>query len=116
MKDKNIAMLAYLSSLLLFIHFILFIAVLGVAVILNNGRNNEFVSFHIRQMLGIASVALALSIFAGVIPDDVYWLAFVIIFLVVLMAMLGLMSVIRDQKDELPVVGAAFQKWFSFIK
>lgn len=116
MKDKNIAILAYLSSLLLIVHFLLFIAVLGVAVILNNGRNNEFVSFHIRQMLGIASIALILNVFAGAIPEGYGWLALIIILLIVVIAMLGLISAARNQKDELPFIGAAFQKWFSFIK
>lgn len=116
MKDKNIAILAYLSSLLLIVHFLLFIAVLGVAVILNNGRNNEFVSFHIRQMLGIASIALILNVFAGAIPEGYGWLALIIILSIVVIAMLGLISAARNQKDELPFIGAAFQKWFSFIK
>ena len=116
MEDKNLAKLAYLSSLLLYIHFLLFVAVLGVAVILNNDRNSEFVSFHIRQMMGIGVIALVLNVFARVIPAELYWLAFVIITLIVVMAMLGLVSVVKNQKDELPVIGAAFQKWFSFIK
>ena len=116
MKDKNIALLAYLSSLFLYIHFLIFVAVLGVAVILNNERKGEFASFHIRQMLGIAAIALVANIFAGIIPDEQYWLAFVIITLVVIMALLGVISVIKNQKDLLPGIGSAFQKWFSFIK
>ena len=116
MKDKNIAILGYLSALMLYIHFLLFVAVLGVAIILNNGKYNEFVSFHLRQMMGIGVIALIVNVFAGAIPDRQYWLAFVIITLVVVMALLGLVSAFKDQKDELPVVGAAFQKWFSFIK
>lgn len=115
-RDKNYALLAYLSSLLLFVHLILFIAVLGIAVIMNNGKNNSFVSFHIRQMLGIAVISIVLSVFARMIPDDLYWLAFLIIGFLVLLAMLGLMSAVKNQKDELPFIGSYFQQWFSFVK
>ena len=105
-----------MSSLLLYINFILFVAVLGVAVIMNNGKKNDFVSFHIRQMLGIAVIALVLNVFAGVIPKDFGWLAFLIITMVVIMALLGYISALKKQKDELPFIGGAFQKWFSFIE
>lgn len=115
-KDKNLAVVAYLSALLLYVHFVLFIAVLGVAVILNNGKNNEFVSFHIRQMLGIAAMALVISVFSNNIPPDMFWLAFIIISFFVLLAMLGLVSVLKSQKDKLPFLGGYFQQWFSFIK
>ncbi len=115
-KDKNLAIFAYLTSLLLYVHLIIFIAALGVAVILNNGKNNGFVNFHIRQMMGIASIAVVISVFARLIPDDLYWLAFLIITLLVVMAMLGLISALKNQKDELPFLGKYFQQWFSFVK
>jgi uncharacterized membrane protein len=115
-KDKNYALLAYLSALLLYIHLIVFVAVLGIAVIMNNGKNNAFVSFHIRQMMGIGVLAIVISVFARVIPDDLYWLAFIIVSFLVLLAMLGLASAIKNQKDELPFLGRYFQQWFSFVK
>jgi uncharacterized membrane protein len=115
-KDKNLAIIAYLSALLLYVHLIIFIAALGVAIIMNNGKNNEFVNFHIRQMMGIASIAIVISVFARIIPDNLYWLAFLIITLLVVLALLGLTSALKNQKDELPFVGKYFQQWFSFVK
>jgi uncharacterized membrane protein len=115
-KDKNLALLAYLSALLLYVHLILFIAVLGIAIIMNNGKNNDFVAFHIRQMLGLGVIAVFISVFARTIPEDLYWLAYLIITLLVILAMLGLASAIKNQKDKLPFLGNYFQQWFSFVK
>jgi hypothetical protein len=34
----------------------------------------------------------------------------------VLLALLGLISSLRNQQDLLPFIGKYFQKWFTFIK
>jgi uncharacterized membrane protein len=120
MKDnppaKNIAIIAYASSVFLYLHLMVFIAVFGVAIILNYNKGNKFASFHIRQMFGIAIIAVVVSVFADNIPNDQLVLPLLIISLMVLLALLGLISSLRNQQDLLPFIGKYFQKWFTFIK
>ena len=120
MKDnppaKNIAIIAYASSVFLYLHLMVFIAVFGVAIILNYNKGNKFASFHIRQMFGIAIIAVVVPVFADNIPKDQLLLPLLIITLMVLLALLGLISSLRNQQDLLPFIGKYFQKWFTFIK
>jgi len=111
---KNLAILAYASAIFLYIHLFLFIAAFGVAVILNHNKGNTFAPFHIRQMFGIGIIAIIISVFSRLVPNG--YIALGIITLMVLMALLGLVSALRHQKDELPVIGKYFQQWFTFIK
>ncbi len=114
--DINIAIIAYDSSMFLYLHLMVFIAVFGVAIILNYNKGNKFASFHIRQMFGIAIIAVVVSVFADNIPKDQLLLPLLIITLMVLLALLGLISSLRNQQDLLPFIGKYFQKWFTFIK
>ncbi|MEO9953873.1 hypothetical protein [Nonlabens sp.] len=113
---KNLAILAYASAIFLYIHFIVFVAVFGIAVILNYNKGNKFASFHIRQMFGIGIIAVIISVFSGTIPEDQLLLPLIIITMMVLLALLGLVSALRNQQDLLPYIGKHFQKWFNFIK
>jgi uncharacterized membrane protein len=120
MKDnppaKNLAVLAYASSIFLYMHLMVFVAVFGISVILNYNKGNKFVSFHIRQMFGIGIIAIIVSVFAGNIPEDQFILPLIIINLMVLLSILGLLSALRNQQDLIPYIGTYFQKWFTFIK
>ncbi|WP_213523295.1 hypothetical protein [Nonlabens sp.] len=113
---KSLATLAYASAVFLYLHLMVFIAVFGVAIILNYNKGNKFASFHIRQMFGIAIVAIIVSVFADNIPKDQLILPLLIITLMVLLALLGLISTLRNQQALLPFIGKYFQKWFTFIK
>jgi hypothetical protein len=113
-KAKNLALAAYGSALLLYLHLLVFIAVFGVILIRHREIGNDFSAFHLRQMFGIGAIAIAISVFQGVIPN--VWIALAILSLMVLLALLGLLSAARDQKTELPFIGQYFQEWFSFIK
>lgn len=110
---KSIAIIAYASALFLFFHLIVCIAIFGVAIILNNGKNQPFAAFHLRQMFGIIAAAVIVSVFSSVIPTGIIPLLMICFF--VLLAILGLVSALRNQTDELPIVGPLFQKWFNFI-
>ncbi|MBF4983709.1 hypothetical protein FNJ87_17130 [Nonlabens mediterrranea] len=111
---KSIAIIAYASALFLFFHLIVCIAIFGVAIILNNGKNQPFATFHLRQMFGIIAAAVIASVFASAIPTGIIPLLMICFF--VLLALLGLVSALRNQTDALPIVGPLFQKWFNFIK
>jgi len=111
---KKLAILGYASSLLIYLPLPLFIAVFGVAIILNNGKGNKFASFHLRQMFGIGLMTIAASIFTNRIENVL--IGFTVLSLMILLALLGLVSALRNQQDELPFIGKYFQKWFNFIK
>lgn len=113
---KNLAILAYASSIFLYIHLMIFIAVFGISIILNWNKGNKFATFHIRQMFGIAIIAVIISVFAGNIPEDQLLLPLIIITLMVFLSLLGMVSALRNQQDLLPFLGKHFQKWFTFIK
>lgn len=65
-------------------------------------------------MFGIIAAAVIVSTFSSIIPTGIIPLLMICFF--VLLAVLGLVSALRNQKDELPIVGPLFQKWFNFIK
>ncbi len=113
-EGKNLALLGYASAFLLYFHLVLFIAVLGVALLLNINKNRPFVIFHHRQMFGIAIIAILLSAFSSIIPYG--WLALLLISCIVFIALMGLLDASRNQTTPLPLIGIWFQKWFSFIK
>lgn len=111
---RNLAIIGYASALFLFFHLLVCIAIFGVALILNNGKNQPFAAFHLRQMFGILAAAIIVSVFVDVLPTGIIPLLMTCFFVV--LAILGLISALRNQTDELPIVGPLFQKWFKFIK
>jgi len=113
-QGKTLALIAYASALLLFFHLMAFIAVLGAAVLLNYNKNQPFVSFHHRQMIGIACIAFLITAFTNILPNG--WIAFLLTAGIIFMAILGFADAYKNQQTPLPYVGEQFQKWFSFIK
>lgn len=113
-RGRSLALFAYASAFLLYFHLIVFIAALGVAILLNLNKNQPFATFHHRQMFGIACIALMSSAFGNVLPNG--WIAFVLLSLIIFMAILGFADAYKDQTTPQPYVGEQFQKWFTFIK
>lgn len=113
-QGKSLALLAYGSAIFLYFHLIVFVAVLGVAILLNLNKNRPFAVFHHRQMLGIACIAFLITAFGNILPYG--WIALLLISLIVLMAVLGFIDAYKNQTTPLPAVGEQFQKWFTFIK
>ncbi|MGB3592318.1 MAG: hypothetical protein WBA16_11595 [Nonlabens sp.] len=113
-KAKTLAILAYLSSLLLFIHLLFFVAAFGAILIRNREIGSEFSTFHLRQMFGIGVLAVAVSVFESTIPNQ--WLALLLIGLMVLISLIGMTAASLNKKTELPLIGRQFQQWFKFIK
>lgn len=112
-QGKTLALFGYASALLLYIHLIGFIALFGAIVLLNLKKDRPFATFHHRQMLGIACIAFLITAFGSILPYG--WVAFLLISLIVLMAILGFADAYKNQTTPLPYVGEQFQKWFTFI-
>lgn len=111
---KSVAIIGYASAIFLFIHLFGCIAIFGVAVILNNDKNQPFAVFHLRQMFGILVAAVIVSVFASALPTGI--IPLLITSCLVLLAVLGLVSALKNQKNHLPIIGTLFQQWFKFIK
>lgn len=113
-QGKTLALIAYGSAIFLYFHLILFITALGIAVLLNINKNQPFVAFHHRQMIGIACIAFLITAFSNILPSG--WIALILITGIVILAILGLTDALKNQTTPLPYIGEQFQKWFSFIK
>lgn len=99
-NEKNIGIIAYLS----FVGTIL-------AYFFNLEKKSEFVFFHIRQMLGLLVMYL--------VSDIVYTINQMISYglwaLVFVCWLIGIVGAIQYKKQEIPIVGAYFQKLFKTI-
>ncbi len=113
-QEKQLAILGYASAVLMYLSLLLFILVFVAVVLLNAGKGHLFASFHLRQMTGIAILAVFVNAFAHAVPNG--FIAFMLITLMVVLAMLGLLSALRGQKEPLPYIGFYFQQFFNFIK
>ncbi|GAB5399309.1 MAG: hypothetical protein Aureis2KO_08940 [Aureisphaera sp.] len=88
-----------------------------IALVMNNNEKSEFGSFHIRQMLGIMLLGLALyvlnifqafTIGSSMLSWGIQGVSFVI-------WLLGFIGAVQGEKKPLPVVGEQFQQWFKGI-
>lgn len=84
-----------------------------IAYFLNNDSKNPFASFHIRQGLGIHITFYLLGMIVSWFNT---WLisAPFYLFIIVLLGY-GLIGAIQGERNEVPILGKQFQKWFSTI-
>ncbi len=94
---------------------IAYITIVGtiVAYFMNNDSKNPFASFHIRQALGIHITFYLLGILVSAFDTWMISSAFYV-FILILWGY-GLIAAIQGEKNEVPVLGSYFQKWFSTI-
>lgn len=92
-----------------------YITIIGtiVAYFMNNDSKNPFASFHIRQALGVHITFYLLGILVSAFDSWMISSAFYI-FILILWGY-GLIAAIQGEENEVPVLGAYFQKWFSTI-
>lgn len=92
--------------------FVSYFPVFGtlIAYYLNNENKNEFISFHIRQALGIwlfyFVCAISVSTYDSSTLRLCLWVGFGSLLLY------GLFSALLGLAKPLPLLGALFQKWF----
>ncbi len=80
---------------------------------MNRDKPNPLVSFHIRQALGLWLLELLLGYFIGAFDSWMittsFWVFFIALFIY------GILGAVGKQKNEVPILGPFFQKWFSNI-
>lgn len=81
-----------------------------VAILMNNEKKNEFVSFYNRQTLGMFLCfhigGYLIGYFDSWIASWVYWAFFAILWFI------SFIGVMNNEMKLVPVVGEHFQKWF----
>jgi len=101
-EGKNIAIISYITWIGTIIAFFM-----------NNDKKNSFAAFHIRQMIGLSLLSIALSIilrFAdlGFIGSAIGLFPFVL-------WIIGFIGVVQGQEKSVPLLGDLFQDWFKGI-
>lgn len=94
--------------------YITFIGLI-IAFVVNNDKKNPFVSYHIRQALGLMLTALAAYIVTAFIPG--FFLSAIVSFVVsigiIVLWVMGLLNAINRKQKPIPVIGEKFEEWFN---
>ena len=95
-KEKSNGIIAYITIIGLIIAFVQ-----------NQEEKSEYVNFHVRQMIGLALIGIAVS-----------WIPFVgwlIGLATIVFWIIGLMGAINGERKAVPIVGEYFQEWFKSV-
>lgn len=85
---------------------------LVISIIMNIEKKNPYVSFHIRQMLGL----IIILIFSNVTEKYVNsWLGTGLWIITFALWVIGLIGAIKEEAKPIPLLGELFQKWFENI-
>ncbi len=101
-EGKTMAIISYLT----------FIGTI-VAFIMNQNKKNSFVSFHIRQMIGL----ILLSFLVGIIRTqlDIGFIGNILNLGIFALWLIGFIGVTQGQEKKIPLLGDQFQEWFKAI-
>ena len=84
-----------------------------IAITMNLEPKNSFARFYIRQTFGLHISFHALVIFLNYTIISYAWeTLFLLYFGLWLFSMVG---VLKNKKNQIPLIGSFFQKWFTFI-
>ncbi len=102
------------------IDIISYITIIGliVAFVMNQNKKDELASFHIRQMVGLYLLSIAISVLGwvlGSVSGMLGMLTNILSIGVLVLWVLGLIKAIGGEKSPVPVVGQMFQDWFKNI-
>ncbi len=85
-----------------------------IAISMNAEPKHEFARFHTRQAFGLHLIFIGCGLFLSVWFNQYAWYALYIFYVV--LWFYGFISAINNKKQEVPVLGGYFQKWFTFIQ
>ncbi len=85
-----------------------------IAIFMNNEPKHEFAKFHIRQAFGIHLLFHAFAILSNVWGGEFGFYGLYLCYII--LWMYGFIGALSNKKQEIPVLGAYFQKWFTFIQ
>jgi len=93
-----------------------YITIVGalIAITMNMDPKNEFARFHTRQAFGLHLVFLGCALFLSVWFNAYAWIGLYIFYFA--LWLYGVVGALGGKRNLLPVIGAYFQKWFTFIQ
>ena len=106
-SGKTIAIISYITLIGLIIAFIM-----------NKDKKDELASFHIRQMVGLSLLSIAISILGWILGNFSSMLSMLSSILslgVLVLWVLGFIKAINGEKGAVPMVGGMFQDWFKSL-
>ena len=108
MDGKTIAIISYITLIGLI-----------VAFVMNQNKKDDLASYHIRQMIGLALLGIAIGIatsIIGFISSTLGTMIWYVLFIgLVILWILGLVKALNGEKAPVPIVGEHFQNWFKNI-
>ncbi|WP_299685332.1 hypothetical protein [uncultured Dokdonia sp.] len=84
-----------------------------IGIFKNNTLQSEYISYHIRNMVGLSLIGIAISLlhrfhFPSIIINTLWLAAFVL-------WVIGFVGAVKGDKLEIPFIGKFFQDWFKSI-
>jgi len=101
-EGKNTAIIA---------HFTLIGAI--IAIFMNSEPKNDFARYYTRQAFGLHLTHLGFALFLSQAFNEYAWIGLYVFYLI--LWGYSFTGVLANKKQEVPLVGAFFQKWFTFI-
>lgn len=101
-QGKNMAVISYLTL----------IGTL-VAFFMNRDERNPFVSFHVRQALGLWLTQILLGYLVGAFDSWMISVSFWVFIMILILY--GIMGAISGKYNEVPLLGPFYQKLFATI-
>ncbi|PIB22937.1 hypothetical protein [Maribacter sp. 4G9] len=102
-EGKNTAIISYLTL----------IGAL-IAITMNMEPKHDFARFHIRQAFGIHLLFHAFALFSSVWYNQYGLYGLYICYLA--LWFYGFLGALNNKKQDVPLLGTYFQKWFTFIQ
>lgn len=84
-----------------------------IAISMNWDPKNDFARFHTRQAFGLHLVFLGFAIFLSNWYSEYAWYGLYVFYIV--LWFYGFLGALNGKKQEVPILGPYFQKWFTFI-
>lgn len=85
-----------------------------IALSMNMEPKNHFARFHTRQAFGLHLYFLAMALFLSQWFNAYAWYGLYISYLI--LWGYGFIGALENKKRPVPLIGAYFQKWFTFIQ
>lgn len=87
-----------------------------IGLVLHSNNKTSLGAFHLRQMLGLMIVAVAIAILGfplAFIPFLGWFISLALNIGILVFWILGLVSAANGTEKPLPIIGELFQKWFA---
>jgi uncharacterized membrane protein len=107
MDQKTISWVSYLT---------LIGWIIGLVSYNSSPDKSSLARFHLRQMLGIMLLSVAISIAATILSFALGRFGVYMNLITVVLWVLGIISALNGEEKPVPIVGDFFQKTFTFIK